>query len=116
MKRYKVAPAHTPTGQKPRYGFYNEKTGGQAGTFSTADEALDIPELEVIHLVYPTRNAPLLTQQIGRVERHHKDKDNCVVYDYVDKSTPILWMQFVDRRINVYNKNNYTIKTNFQKR
>ena len=81
-----------------------------------ADEALDIPELEVIHLVYPTRNAPLLTQQIGRVERHHKDKDNCVVYDYVDKSTPILWMQFVDRRINVYNKNNYTIKTNFQKR
>jgi len=81
-----------------------------------ADEALDIPELEVIHLVYPTRNAPLLTQQIGRVERCHRDKEHSVVYDYVDKRTPILWSQFVDRRINVYNKNKYTIKTNFQKR
>lgn len=71
--------------------------------FSTlADEALDIPRLDRIHLAFPQRNEGLITQQIGRVERIHPDKKDAIVYDYVDKRVGVLESQFRTRLFQVY--------------
>lgn len=71
--------------------------------FSTlADEALDIPRLDRIHLAFPQRNEGLITQQIGRVERIHIDKKDAIVYDYVDKRVGVLENQFKTRLFKVY--------------
>jgi superfamily II DNA or RNA helicase len=53
--------------------------------FSTiADEALDVPRLDRIHLAWPTKNGAIIEQQVGRVERAHPEKRDAVVFDYVD--------------------------------
>jgi superfamily II DNA or RNA helicase len=53
--------------------------------FSTiADEALDVPRLDRVHLAWPTKNGAIIEQQVGRVERAHPEKRDAVVFDYVD--------------------------------
>ena len=42
MKRYYVDHTHTPAGSESLYGFYNEQTDGEAGTFSMFEEAVDL--------------------------------------------------------------------------
>lgn len=74
-----------------------------------ADEALDIPTLDVIHLAWPTRSVPLLRQQIGRVQRSSHGKDNPVVFDYVDRLVPPLNSQW-HRRRNHYLNSLYKIE------
>jgi superfamily II DNA or RNA helicase len=54
-----------------------------------ADEALDIPRIDRIHLAFPSKNVDLIRQQIGRGERPHPDKTNVLVYDYVDSAGPL---------------------------
>lgn len=72
---------------------------GNCAIFSTvADEAVDIPRLDSIHLVFPTRNTDLVKQQVGRVLRPHPDKAHPVVHDYRDKGVQILRSQFNDRK------------------
>lgn len=68
-----------------------------------ADEALDIPTLDVIHLVWPTKSIPLVKQQIGRVQRTAKDKENPIVFDYVDRLVAPLNNQWRRRRTHYFN-------------
>ncbi len=73
--------------------------------FSTlADEALDVPRLDRIHLTYPQRNTGLITQQIGRVERSHEGKQSAIVYDYADRKCGVLESQYRNRLFDVYKK------------
>jgi len=73
--------------------------------FSTlADEALDVPRLDRIHLTYPQRNTGLITQQIGRVERSHEGKQSAIVYDYADRNCGVLESQYRNRLFDVYKK------------
>jgi superfamily II DNA or RNA helicase len=73
--------------------------------FSTlADEALDVPRLDRIHLTYPQRNTGLITQQIGRVERSHEGKESAIVYDYADRKCGVLESQYRERLFQVYKK------------
>lgn len=75
---------------------------GTCALFSTlADEALDIPRIDRVHLAFPTRNADLIRQQVGRSERPHNFKKNVIVYDYIDKCGP-LNNQYRGRVRNVY--------------
>jgi hypothetical protein len=74
-----------------------------------ADEALDIPRLDRMHLVFPQRNAGLVVQQVGRVERQHPDKRDAVIYDYVDGNVGALDAQWRVRRTEVYMPRNYKI-------
>lgn len=75
---------------------------GSCVIFSTlADEALDIPRIDRIHLAYPSRNPDLIRQQIGRGERPHPDKTDVIVYDYVDSAGP-LQNQYRERAREVY--------------
>lgn len=63
--------------------------------FSTiADEALDIPRLDSIHLVWPGRNTENVKQRVGRIMRSHPKKGRPpVVNDWLDVEVPILKSQ-----------------------
>lgn len=62
-----------------------------------ADEALDVPMLNRVLLVYPGKHEGRIIQQIGRAIRQHPRKDNAVIYDFVDK-TSVLRRQASQRR------------------
>jgi len=49
-----------------------------------ADEGLDIPSLDTLHLVAPSRAAARVEQRVGRIMRPAPGKQTPVVYDYVD--------------------------------
>lgn len=75
-----------------------ERCGMHTVIFSTlADEALDCPKFDTIHLAYPTSSMALLTQQVGRIVRP-ADKQPAIVVDYWDKNVPILNEQHMRRR------------------
>jgi superfamily II DNA or RNA helicase len=76
-----------------------------------ADEAMDIPRLDRLHLVFPQRNSGLVTQQVGRVERKHPDKADALIYDYWDGNTGPLDAQWRVRHLEVYKRRGYRITT-----
>jgi superfamily II DNA or RNA helicase len=78
--------------------------------FSTlADEALDIPRLDRLFLVFPQRNPGLITQQVGRVARVHPDKQDARVFDFADLKVGPLENQWRIRRLQVYQPNHYPV-------
>ena len=79
--------------------------------FSTqlADEGLDIPNLDTVHLVYPTKADSTIEQRIGRVQRY---KDHTpLVYDYVDQLVPKFY-NFTSNRLNLYRELELEIEEN----
>lgn len=89
-----------------------EAESGQCVVFSTiADEALDIPRLDRLYLVWPTKNSAVIRQQVGRVERTHPRKTNAIVYDFVDKNVQPLHKQWIKRSIEVYSADGFNIST-----
>lgn len=76
-----------------------------------ADEALDIPRLDRLHMIYPQRNPGLITQQVGRIERVHDDKERSIIFDYADLKVGPLESQFRTRKLQVYEQRGYTIST-----
>lgn len=74
-----------------------------------ADEAMDIPRLDRLHLTFPQRNSGLVTQQVGRVERQHPDKENAFIYDYADIKVGPLKKQWQIRRREVYGPRGYKV-------
>lgn len=54
-----------------------------------ADEALDVPRLNRVHLTYPGKHEGRIIQQIGRAIRQHPTKQEAVIYDYVDRAGPL---------------------------
>lgn len=75
-----------------------------------ADEALDIPRLDRMHLVFPQRNAGLVVQQVGRVERKHEDKIDAIIFDYVDGQIGPFEAQWKTRKVDVYMQRGYKIQ------
>jgi superfamily II DNA or RNA helicase len=76
-----------------------------------ADEAMDIPRLDRLHLVFPQRNTGLITQQVGRVERKHPEKADAIIYDYWDGNVGPLNAQWRVRSLEVYKARRYRIST-----
>ena len=71
------------------------RTGYFKRLFATqlADEGLDIPRLDTLHLTFPrgTKGAgQKITQQIGRIMRTFKGKGTPLVIDYVDERVTVL--------------------------
>jgi superfamily II DNA or RNA helicase len=75
-----------------------------------ADEALDIPRLDGLFLVFPQRNTGLIEQQVGRIARQHPEKRDAAVFDFCDNIGP-LEAQWQARRREVYQKHGYKIET-----
>lgn len=74
-----------------------------------ADEALDAPRLEVLHMIWPTSNPDLCTQQIGRVRRKHELKKQSKVIDYRDRYMPPFEKQYMGRRREVYDAREFPV-------
>lgn len=80
--------------------------------FSTlADEALDIPRLDRLFLVFPQRNPGLITQQVARVERIHPKKKDAKIFDFCDMKVGPCEAQWRVRRLEVYQPRGYEIVT-----
>lgn len=89
-----------------------EAESGQCVIFSTiADEALDVPRLDRLYLVWPTKNSAVIRQQVGRIERFHQQKKSAVVYDFVDRDISPLHQQWIKRSIEVYASDGLSIST-----
>jgi superfamily II DNA or RNA helicase len=58
-----------------------------------ADEGLDIPILDTLYLVFPTKARGRIEQRIGRIQRIAEGKSAPLVYDYVDN-----WVSFLFRQ------------------
>jgi superfamily II DNA or RNA helicase len=74
-----------------------------------ADEGLDIPELDVLHLAAAGRSIPRLLQQVGRVMRAVGGKRRALVRDWVDASVPVLLDQAKDR-LGVYREVGFPVR------
>lgn len=67
-------------------------------TYALAKEGLDIPSLDMLHLVTPQKNASITEQSVGRIERNIEGKKQPVCYDYVDENIEYCKMCFRQRR------------------
>lgn len=56
---------------------------------SLADEGLDVPDLRVLGLAWPSRAEPRLLQRIGRVLRPAEGKAGALVLDFIDAAGPL---------------------------
>jgi superfamily II DNA or RNA helicase len=74
-----------------------------------ADEALDIPRLDSLFLVYPQRNPGLIEQQVGRICRSHPGKERPQVFDFADPLVGPLDSQWKSRRSHVYRPHGYDV-------
>ncbi|GMF86617.1 unnamed protein product [[Candida] boidinii] len=49
-------------------------------------EGTDIPNIDSIFMLRPTKSKPLLIQMLGRGLRLHHEKEKCFIVDFVDAS------------------------------
>lgn len=74
-----------------------------------ANEAMDIPILDTLHLVFPMREEGNITQVVGRIERAAEGKSGASVYDYVDENVGVLVNQ-ARARERAYRRADYAIR------
>jgi superfamily II DNA or RNA helicase len=74
-----------------------------------ADEALDVPRLNRVCLVFPGKHEGRIIQQIGRAIRQHSTKKDAVIFDFIDPRVSVLRRQWNQRRA-TYKKNKISIK------
>lgn len=76
------------------------KTGKVRCVLATqlADEALDVPILNRVLLTFPGKHEGRIIQQIGRAIRQHSEKEDAVIFDFVDRSVRPLRRQASERR------------------
>ena len=79
-------------------------------TFSTvADEGFDVPRMDRLFSVYPSRKTGPQKQKMGRITRRHEKKDDAIVYDVMDRMR-LLRDQFRERRQQLYNKEGFQVE------
>ena len=76
-----------------------------------ADEALDVPRLNRVLLTHPGKHEGRIIQQIGRALRKFPDKDDAVIYDFVDWRVGVLRRQW-DQRKRTYLKEKIKVRLN----
>ena len=69
---------------------------------SLADKGLDVPVLDRFYNTFPGKFEGKKNQQIGRVVRVSDEKDDSLVYDYVDYNIPVYRKQFIYRVKHTY--------------
>jgi superfamily II DNA or RNA helicase len=90
---------------------HDAQQNGNCVVFSTlADEALDIPMADRLHLAFPVSKPDLLIQIIGRIQRRHKNTTSVIVYDYRDLPGP-MGKQWQNRLLEVYRPSGWPVET-----
>ena len=82
--------------------------GGCVIFATVADEGVDIPRLDRLHLTWPGKLERDLQQKIGRVLRVHPDKRETIVFDYVDAEGMLANQARL--RMNFYRRAGYAIE------
>jgi superfamily II DNA or RNA helicase len=83
--------------------------GREAIIFSTvADEGLDIPPIDRVHVVFPMRQEAAVIQLVGRCERVADGKDGAVIVDYADRCS--VFAEQALERDRVYRYVGYSIR------
>ena len=78
------------TGKKRQAIIEAIEQSGEAICFTTVGaEGLDIPIINVVHVVFPTKNGDKIRQIIGRAMRTVAGKTQARVYDYFDQWTSV---------------------------
>lgn len=72
-------------------------------TYQLAKEGLDIPRLNRLFLVSPRDDKAVIVQSVGRIERCFKDKEQPIVYDFVDDGD--YFTKKFKKRKTIYKKN-----------
>ena len=67
-------------------------------------EGFNMPRLSAFLLTFPLSSGNALIQRIGRLLRRHKSTINPVVYDFVDLTTPELFMRSVNEKKKIISK------------
>lgn len=65
---------------------------------SLADEGLDLPRLSRVFLAFPSRARGRTIQRLGRLMRPHPDKQDSILFDFVDRKVPLLRRHHLERR------------------
>jgi superfamily II DNA or RNA helicase/intein/homing endonuclease len=101
-------------GKEERQSNLNAMRNGQlhflVATSQLADEALDIPILDRLHIGIPTAFSGRVIQQIGRIQRPHPHKQNAIIYDYYDEQSDVLCTLYNKRYWQIYRKNGFPIR------
>ena len=80
-------------------------------TGSLIGEGFDLPELDTLFLGMPIAFKGRIIQYAGRLHRSHKDKNDVIIYDYLDSSSGLTISMF-KKRIVAYKKMKYSIDIN----
>lgn len=89
--------------EEERQNVYKEAEKGSCLILSTiAGEGLDIPRLDRLYLCFPIKNNENVKQLVGRICRDHPDKDDAIVYDFIDTEVPVLVDQWKNRLFKYY--------------
>ena len=93
---------------KERKEVYERAAEGTCVILSTIGyEALDIPRLDRLLLVFPTSNLDIVRQTIGRIERLHPHAKDLLVYDLIDEPGPLRAQ--AQKRQTLYFKEKYRV-------
>lgn len=72
-------------------------------TYALAREGLDIPRLDRLFLVSPRDDKTVIVQSVGRIERCFPEKEEPIVYDFVDECE--YFQKKFKKRKTIYRKN-----------
>lgn len=73
-----------------------------------ADEGLNIPNLNCIHLASPTGNLSMVEQRIGRTRRKDVSDKKALIYDYVDIRFKQCYNSY-EKRLGLYTRSGFEI-------
>ena len=74
-------------------------------------EGFDLPSLNTLFITMPFKWEGMLAQYVGRLHRTMENKNEVVVYDYVDLKIPMFSKMF-SKRLRSYKKHKYILNNN----
>jgi superfamily II DNA or RNA helicase len=109
---HEILAAKTRTKKQRSEALQNFRDGNLPCILSTqlADEALDVPRLNRVFLIHPGKHEGRLIQQIGRAIRQHPEKEDAVIYDFIDHRVGVLRRQWSERK-RAYKQNKISIRS-----
>lgn len=73
-------------------------------TYSLLKEGISIKELDTLHLCTPQKNKSMIVQCAGRIERYLENKNQPLIFDYVDINVPYCLGAYRKRKSSLKNR------------
>ena len=67
-------------------------------TYSLLKEGVSVKDFDTLHLATPIKDRATIVQCAGRIERYKEDKNQPIVFDYVDTEIPYCEKIYIERR------------------